>query len=337
MRQPRIVGVRVRTSAGFPDNPSMTTTATPPACPAPPEPGALYQHWKGGLYRVVALAVEEATGAPTVVYRPLSDPAERCWTRPLVSFEEEVEGLDGEARARFVHVPLPGDGALRDAARRTGIPDDLVDATLARYREPHRRYHAEWHAADVFARAAGHGLELDLAQSLALLFHDAVYVAGAEPRTNEALSALLLRQAAHGRESLPREAVERACAIVMDTAGHVPTAAGAREAIALDLATLADPPHRFDTWTELVWLEYRHLFAGQDVPRDAFMRRRLAVLGSLLASCRDLDVLPDFGERFAANVERLARRLSAPADSASDRRSGAAGCDRCDGKARPDP
>jgi len=78
--------------------------------------------------------------------------------------------------------------------------------------------------------------------------------------------------------------------------------------IALDLATLGDPPVRFDTWTELVWLEYRHLFAGEADPRRAFIERRVRVLRALQQAMRGQSLQDAaFEAAFAANVERLAR------------------------------
>ena len=45
-----------------------------------PQPGELWRHHKGGLYRVVCLAVEEATGKPVVVYAAATGKPP-CWTR----------------------------------------------------------------------------------------------------------------------------------------------------------------------------------------------------------------------------------------------------------------
>lgn len=273
-------------------------------------PGMLVQHWKGGLYRVEVIAVRESDGEADVVYRPLADPARRTWTRPLASFVEPLEGLDGEVRPRFVPVPLPDDRALRAAAACVGIGTELVNTTLARYTEPQRHYHASWHVHDVFARAAARGLTLDRAQVLALLFHDAVYVAGAAAGANEALSALLLRQAAHGRVGLAADEVHQACEMILDTAGHTPGSSASETVIALDLATLGDQPARFDAWTGLLWLEYQHLFVAEAEPHGAFVRRRLQVLGALQASTRALAMPDDWHTAFAANLERLARRMT---------------------------
>lgn len=275
-------------------------------------PGTLVQHWKGGLYRVEALAVREADLAADVVYRPLADPQRRAWTRPLASFVEPVAGLDGETRPRFVPVPLPDDRALRAACAALRLPSPLVDQALARYAEPQRHYHASWHVHDVFARAAARGLALSRAQALALLWHDAVYVAGAAAGSNEALSALLLRQCAasvDGPDAPSADELEAACAMIADTAGHRASSAASAEVIALDLATLADASPRFEVWTELVWLEYRHLFAAEADPKAAFLARRLRVLQGLLEGVRDAGMPEGFVAAYAANVARLARRI----------------------------
>lgn len=286
------------------DNPLMTPPPTP-------RPGALWQHWKGGLYRIDTMAVAEATHEPTVVYRPLSDPASRAWTRPLPDFIEPVTDLDGARRPRFVPIDLPDDRVLRTTCARLGVPGDVVEATLARYREPQRFYHAAWHVQDLFTRAQDEAVALSRAQALCLLFHDAVYVAGADPGINERLSAMLLRQALAQHEGFGHEEVEHACAMVMDTATHRASTDEARTVIALDLATLGDSAERFDAWTECVWLEYRHLFAGLPQPKRAFLERRARVLDGLLATARDEAMDAGFLARFEGNVERVRRRPSA--------------------------
>lgn len=275
---------------------------------AAPAPGTLVQHWKGGA--APRRGGRDAGGRrePEVVYRPLADPVGRAWTRPLSGFVETVEGLDGETRPRFVPVALPGDAALRAAAGAAGVPADVVDATLARYREPQRHYHAAWHVHDVFARAEAHGIALARAQVLAPALPRRRLRRGRAGGINESLSVLLLRQAASGREGLPAPEVEAACAMVEDTAAHRPRDPASGTVIALDLATLGDAAERFDAWTELVWLEYRHLFAALPDPRAAFLARRVRVLSGLLESTRDVPLLPGCRERFAANLDRIARR-----------------------------
>ena len=286
--------------------PSATAASPASAALDAPRPGDLAQHYKGGLYRIEALVTDEATAAPALVYRPLADPQRRAWVRLLSVFVEPVTGLDGRPRRRFEPVPLPDESALRAACAACGLLGPLVDEAVARYREPGRHYHASWHVNDLFARAADAGIVLSRAQVLAILFHDAVYVPGAPAGTNEALSALLMEQATHGRPEVPEADLALAATIIRDTAGHRASVAESAPVLALDLATLADDPVRFDTWTELVWLEYRHLFRAEADPRAAFMQRRVRVLRGLLESSAGQAMLPGFFERFGGNVERLA-------------------------------
>jgi len=285
------------------------TTAQPPATGRTVRPGDLAQHYKGGLYRIEGVATLEATGEPAVIYRPLADPARAAWVRAQSVFHETVQGLDGLARPRFAVLRLHDGQPLRAAAAAAGLPDPMVDGALARYAEAGRHYHATWHPQDLFGRAAQDGRALSRAQVLALLFHDAVYVPGAPAGTNEALSAMTMRQAAHGVERIAPDELALACAIVHDTASHRASGPESSAVIALDLATLADDDVRFDAWTELVWLEYRHLFTAEPDPKAAFMRRRVGVLGALLQACADQPMPPGFHDRFAANLERLARRI----------------------------
>jgi len=220
--------------------------------------------------------------------------------------------LDHHGRPRRVGtVVLPNDDALRAAMAQHRVPNALVDAVVARHRESGRFYHADWHLNDTFHRARAAGWSLSRPQALALLFHDAVYVPGAPAGTNESLSALLLRQASFDHNLLREDELEAACAVIQDTAGHRASLADSERVIALDLATLADEPARFDGWTELVWLEYRYLFAGEADPRVTFLKRRLGVLQRLRETTREAPMLPGFHEGFSANLERLGARLAA--------------------------
>jgi hypothetical protein len=49
-----------------------------------PQDGAIYRHWKGGLYRVLMVARVEATRDLVVVYAPFA--GGMAWTRPLREF-----------------------------------------------------------------------------------------------------------------------------------------------------------------------------------------------------------------------------------------------------------
>lgn len=67
-----------------------------------PVPGQTWRHWKGGLYTIVALAHEEATGDVVVVYQ--SDALLTQWARPLSAFLGRVKQTDGPSVLRFTLV-----------------------------------------------------------------------------------------------------------------------------------------------------------------------------------------------------------------------------------------
>lgn len=60
--------------------------------------GQRYLHYKGGEYEVIALAIQEDTLDPLVVYRSLAK--NTIWVRTLKNWNEEVE-VDGKKVKRF--------------------------------------------------------------------------------------------------------------------------------------------------------------------------------------------------------------------------------------------
>ncbi len=67
------------------------------------EPG-IYEHYKGGRYRVIGVGVYESTEESVVIYEALYDnDASKLWVRPLESFEETVE-VNGETIPRFKRI-----------------------------------------------------------------------------------------------------------------------------------------------------------------------------------------------------------------------------------------
>ena len=64
-----------------------------------------YQHFKGGVYSVEAIATDTKDGmSQVVVYRSLADG--RVWVRDLPDFEEPVRWPDGSFQPRFIPVPV---------------------------------------------------------------------------------------------------------------------------------------------------------------------------------------------------------------------------------------
>lgn len=69
-------------------------------------PLGVYRHYKGGLYRVHAIATFESTHEPVVVYESLQDSGEfpegTYWVRPLREFTARLDA-EGEQISRFVY------------------------------------------------------------------------------------------------------------------------------------------------------------------------------------------------------------------------------------------
>lgn len=67
----------------------------------------VYRHYKGKLYRVIAIGRHSETEEPLVIYQGLYVSPEfgdrPWWVRPLASFQETVE-IDGISRPRFTYL-----------------------------------------------------------------------------------------------------------------------------------------------------------------------------------------------------------------------------------------
>ncbi len=69
-----------------------------------PEVGKTYRHYKGGLYRVIALAHHSETLEDLVVYEALyTSDIGQFWVRSALMWFEEVE-VNGEKKLRFTLV-----------------------------------------------------------------------------------------------------------------------------------------------------------------------------------------------------------------------------------------
>lgn len=273
-----------------------------------PRPGELYQHCSGFLYRIDALSVVGTEQSPAIVYSTLdAAPDAPRHVGRACAFNRTVLDASGNERPRFVRVRMPDPAAFEYFAYgHCSLPTHLVDAVIARYGDPGRFYHAAWHVHDLFERAVQSGMQLTNAQVMAILFHDAVYVPGAPHGVNERMSALLLRQWAQHDCSGD---LLCACQIIEDTADRVPRSAGSEQVIGLDLASLADCAANFDAYTEMVWLEERHLFGSAHDAKPTFLRERFDKLSRLAETIDRRMMRPGFGLAFGLNRERLMRQV----------------------------
>jgi predicted metal-dependent HD superfamily phosphohydrolase len=188
----------------------------------------------------------------------------------------------------------------------SGYPAERIDEALTFYDEPHRRYHNRLHLQEMFDTAQDMACPLLPAQSLALLFHDAVYVPGAARGANEALSAQLLRVYGGG---VPGPTLELAYRIVIDTADHLPRADESRLVLDLDLMRLAGSDHEFERYSREVFAEQRPLvlIADDEAAWSYFQKRRVGFFERLLER-PEIYCLPAFRARFEAGTRRNLRR-----------------------------
>lgn len=153
-----------------------------------------------------------------------------------------------------------------------GDSTTLREQLLARYAEPHRKYHTRQHLAECIALLepvlplAQHPAEVEMA----LWFHDAVYET--RRHDNEAQSAAWAQRALRAADVGVESAV-RVHTLVMAT-GHtaLPATADAKLLVDIDLAILGAPPARFAEYERQIRDEYGF------VPGWLFRRKRRAVL-----------------------------------------------------------
>jgi predicted metal-dependent HD superfamily phosphohydrolase len=177
----------------------------------------------------------------------------------------------------------------------TGSPE-VAEALLARYREPHRRYHTVEHLRELLALVDELAAEADdpVAVELAAWYHDAVHDPVAPAGSSEARSADLAVEelTALGR---PPSLVEEVRRLVLLTAQHIVEPGDGNGAVLADadLAILGAAPERYDRYAADVAAEYAHLGP------EAWAAGRAAVLDALAARHRLFHT--DLGrERFEA-------------------------------------
>ena len=155
--------------------------------------------------------------------------------------------------------------------------EEMGASLLARYAEPHRRYHTAEHLANVLRTidqlAGDHDLFL---VRLAAWFHDAVYAIPPGQVPNEEASArLALRELS--RAGLEQEDLTQVARLVRLTATHQP---GSRDPEGelicdADLAILAAPPEEYANYVAAIRAEYAR------VPEPEFVAGRLEILTRL--------------------------------------------------------
>jgi predicted metal-dependent HD superfamily phosphohydrolase len=203
----------------------------------------------------------------------------------------------------------PADGVTRAWVRLCPHDDAVTTAVLAdllaRWSEPHRRYHNLTHLAEVLGVLRHLPGGDSAAVRLAAFFHDAVYQPDVTGTANEDASAVLVERLA-SRCGFSRASVSEARRLVLLTAGHAPLPGDVSGAALCDadLAILAAPPMRYLEYAGGIRAEYAHLDGA------TFASGRRAVLRDL-ASRQPL-FTTEYGQREFEKPARsnLAREIS---------------------------
>jgi len=176
---------------------------------------------------------------------------------------------------------------------------------LARWSEPHRRYHNLTHLGEVLGVLRHLPRGETAAVRLAAFFHDAVYQPDVGGTANEEASAVLVERLAPSC-GFAQTTVTEAVRLVLLTAGHLPEP-GDVNGSALsdaDLAILAAPPTRYLDYASAVRAEYAHIDGA------TFAAGRAAVLRDLVS--RPLLFATEYGRQEFEQAARwnIAKELS---------------------------
>ncbi|GAA2386468.1 hypothetical protein GCM10010420_06540 [Streptomyces glaucosporus] len=198
---------------------------------------------------------------------------------PMTTPENRHPAHD-DLRERWVRTLLTVRRPEADLPSGTPSPYAYADDLLARWAEPHRRYHTTDHLIAVLDRVgllSSHceGPEAVAAVTLAAWFHDAVLLP--DRSTNEDRSARLAERALPEAGVSPQLTAEVA-RLVRLTATHDPAPGdtGGEVLCDADLAVLAGTPQEYAAYAAAVREEYAF------VPDDAFRAGRADVLRRLL-------------------------------------------------------
>ncbi|GAB2733773.1 HD domain-containing protein [Kitasatospora kifunensis] len=168
--------------------------------------------------------------------------------------------------------------ALLERCAATVDPEPYGRALLARWAEPHRRYHTTDHLLAVLDQVdalAEYADDPD-AVRLAAWFHDAVY--RPDRSENEERSAQLAIRALR-EAGLPATLIDQVVRLVRLTVSHFPHP-GDRDGEVLcdaDLAVLGRSPEAYAAYTAAVREEYAF------IPEEVFRRERAVILHQLIA------------------------------------------------------
>src|SRR5271156_3841701 len=160
------------------------------------------------------------------------------------------------------------------------VPTSLISRLIPRYGEPHRHYHTWHHIAEVFDASERISNDKSLELTLAILFHDAIYLPLS--KNNEEESARLLLDEGR-RAGIGEDVLLEASKLVLQTR-HLATFTStialrderADVLLDADLSILGSEPKIFDLYEDAIRQEYSMASDSQ------FARGRVDLIKSFL-------------------------------------------------------
>jgi predicted metal-dependent HD superfamily phosphohydrolase len=205
---------------------------------------------------------------------------------------------------------MPSIERWRQVWKRFGVsaPNEIFQDLIARYSEPHRKYHTMQHLDECFDKlqeiraAAVHPNEIELA----LWFHDAIY--DVKRQDNEERSANWACSTALAA-GLSISIAERVHALVMATRHDaMPNHVDEQILVDVDLSILGAKPDRFDEYERQVREEYHW------IPDLLFEAKRRRVLTQFLERSKIFNTeqfLNSYEAQARTNLERSIKKLMA--------------------------
>lgn len=196
-----------------------------------------------------------------------------------------------------------------------GVDQLTIERAYAAYQSPARHYHTWNHVIACTEQLRTVPCERPRVIFLALLFHDAVYVAGRSD--NEARSAQLAREVLRANKSLTTDELTAIEGLILATKDHYGRigVAGADEAALLDidLSILAAPREEYERYARRIHDEWVPAAASDGefrIGRVVFLRRMLAEPHVFLTETAQRRWDSAARANMAWELERLARQQS---------------------------
>jgi len=176
---------------------------------------------------------------------------------------------------------------------------DALQLLTKQYTQPHRRFHTLEHIAYMFRKANEHDISLNRAQTLAIWWHDAIYVPGAAD--NEEKSCRLAHDYFNHLQDVDFINI---MIMIQDTKTHIPRTAESAIVCDLDMMILADTKIAYRRYAKQVRQEFNM------VPDDQYRQGRIQFLGELmLTPIYHSDVFKKYRERAISNITEEIKSL----------------------------